>query len=54
MKTDIEIARSVRMKPIADIARQMGIDPEDLEMYGKYKAKVPLKYIDAGGKTTRG
>ncbi|WP_294596547.1 formate--tetrahydrofolate ligase [uncultured Rikenella sp.] len=46
MKTDIEIARSVRMKPIADIARQMGIDPEDLEMYGKYKAKVPLKYID--------
>ncbi|WP_297628111.1 formate--tetrahydrofolate ligase [uncultured Rikenella sp.] len=46
MKTDIEIARSVRMKPIADIARQLGIDPEDLEMYGKYKAKVPLKYID--------
>lgn len=46
MKTDIEIARSVRMKPIADIARQLDIDPEDLEMYGKYKAKVPLKYID--------
>lgn len=46
MKTDIEIARSVRMKPIADIARQLGIDPEDLEMYGKYKAKVPLKYIN--------
>lgn len=46
MKTDIEIARSVRMKPIADIARQLGIDPEDLELYGKYKAKVPLSYID--------
>lgn len=46
MKTDIEIARSVRMKPVTEIARQLGIDPEDLELYGKYKAKVPLSYID--------
>lgn len=46
MKTDIEIARSVRMKPVTEIARQLGIDPEELELYGKYKAKVPLSYID--------
>lgn len=46
MKTDIEIAREVKLKPIADIAGQLGIDPEDLILYGKYKAKVPLKYID--------
>lgn len=46
MKTDIEIARSVKMKPITEVARQLGIDPDDLELYGKFKAKVPLKYID--------
>lgn len=46
MKTDIEIARSVRMKPVTEVAGQLGINPEDLEMYGKYKAKVPLSYID--------
>lgn len=46
MKTDIEIARSVRMKPVTEVARQLGIDPDDLELYGKYKAKVPLSYID--------
>ncbi len=49
MKTDIEIARSVRMKPVTEIARQLGIDPEELELYGKYKAKVPLSYIDKEG-----
>lgn len=46
MKTDIEIARSVRMKPVTEVARQLGIDPDDLELYGKYKAKVPLSYIN--------
>ena len=44
--TDQEIARSVKMLPIGDIARKIGIDPDDLELYGKYKAKLPLKYID--------
>lgn len=46
MKTDMEIARSVWMKPVTEVAEHLGIDPEDLELYGKYKAKVPLKYID--------
>ncbi len=46
MKTDIEIARSIKMKHISEIAASMGIDEDDQEPYGKYKAKIPLKYID--------
>jgi len=34
------------MRPIEEIAKQLGIDPDDLELYGKYKAKLPLTYID--------
>jgi len=37
---DIEIARSVKLKKITEVAKQVGIDEEDLELYGKYKAKV--------------
>ena len=40
MKTDIEIAQSVEMKPITEIAATAGIDDKYLEQYGKYKAKV--------------
>jgi len=46
MKTDIEIAHEIKMKPIVEIADILGIDREDLIPYGKYKAKVPLKYIN--------
>lgn len=46
MKTDIEIARSVRMRPVTEVAKDLGINPDDLELYGKYKAKVPLTYIN--------
>jgi len=44
--TDLEIARKVEMKPIGEIAKKLGINPDDLELYGKYKAKLPLKYIN--------
>jgi formate--tetrahydrofolate ligase len=44
MKTDMEIARAVRMQPVTEIAGRLGISAEDLELYGKYKAKVPLSY----------
>lgn len=44
--TDIEIADSVKMSPITDIATKAGINPEDIELYGKYKAKLPLSLID--------
>lgn len=43
--TDLEIAQSTPMKPITDIANRLGITPEDLELYGKYKAKLPLSLI---------
>lgn len=46
MATDIEIARKVQLKPITQIAAQLGIGEDDLELYGKYKAKLPLKYKD--------
>lgn len=45
MKTDIEIAQSVAMKPITEIADNAGIAPEYLECYGKYKAKVDLSLL---------
>src|SRR5262245_60819854 len=37
---DIEIARAVRLRPITEIAAKVGIQEADLELYGKYKAKV--------------
>ena len=40
MKTDIQIAQEATMLPITEIAEQVGLTPEDLEMYGKYKAKL--------------
>ena len=39
---DIEIAQSVEMRDIRTIAATAGIDPENIELYGKYKAKLPL------------
>ena len=39
-KTDIEIAQSCEMKPITEIAKTANISPEDIEQYGRYKAKV--------------
>ncbi|MEG2755455.1 MAG: formate--tetrahydrofolate ligase, partial [Mucinivorans sp.] len=44
MSSDIDIARMATMQPIQNMATKMGIDLDDLELYGKYKAKIPLKY----------
>ena len=44
--TDIEIAQRCEMIHIKDIANKLCIQEDDLEMYGKYKAKLPLKLID--------
>jgi len=43
---DLEIARKARLRPISEIAEKFGVTPEDIEMYGKYKAKLPLRFID--------
>ena len=40
MKTDIEIAQSATMKPIGEVAANLGISEDELEFYGKYKAKL--------------
>ena len=40
MKTDIQIAQEAKMLPITDIATQLGIKDDELELYGKYKAKI--------------
>ncbi len=50
MMTDIEIAQSVEMRPITEIAANAGIPTEDLELYGKYKAKLPLSLLKEEGK----
>ena len=46
MKTDIQIARECELKPISDIASQLGIAPEEIEPYGRYMAKIPVSHID--------
>ena len=46
MKTDIEIARSVQMRRITDVAEDLGIPEEKVAQYGHYMAKVPLSLID--------
>ena len=43
MKTDIEIAQAHTLRPIQEIAAAAGIAPDDLEQYGRYKAKVDLR-----------
>jgi formate--tetrahydrofolate ligase len=44
--TDIEIAQAGKMIPIKNIAQKLGIGEDDIEMYGKYKAKLPLHLIN--------
>lgn len=44
--TDLQIAKTVALKHISDVSKSFGIEPNEIEMYGKYKAKLPLKFID--------
>lgn len=46
MLTDLEIAQRARMRPIAEIAGILGIDENEIELYGRYKAKVRLDVIE--------
>ena len=47
MKTDIEIAQESVMQPIAEIAEKLGMSADDIELYGKYKAKLSEDYIES-------
>ncbi|MCH5274368.1 MAG: formate--tetrahydrofolate ligase [Lachnospiraceae bacterium] len=46
MKTDIEIAQEAVMQPITEVAAKLDIGAEELELYGKYKAKISDEYIN--------
>lgn len=46
MNRDLEIAKASKMRPIVDIAAKLGVAEEDLHMYGRHIAKLPLKLID--------
>ena len=45
MKSDIEIAQEAVLKPITEISEALGITDEELEMYGRYKAKLSEEYL---------
>lgn len=47
MKTDIEIAQEAVMEPIERVAAGLGIEPEELELYGRYKAKLTEGFMDS-------
>ncbi len=46
MKTDIQIAKEATMLPISEIAKQLGVKDDELEFYGKYKAKITDEFLD--------
>lgn len=46
MKTDVQIAQEAKMRPISEIAEQIGVLDDELELYGKYKAKVSLDVFE--------
>lgn len=45
MKTDIQIAQESKLEPIVEVAKSIGISEDDLELYGKYKAKISSEYL---------
>lgn len=46
MKSDVQIAQEAKLKPITEIAERLDINDDELELYGKYKAKVSLKLLE--------
>ena len=47
MLTDIEIAQQAEMEPIKNVAAKLGMSEDDIEMYGKYKAKISDEYMQS-------
>ena len=45
MLTDVQIAQNAKMLPIKEVAAQIGLSEDDLELYGKYKAKITMETI---------
>ena len=46
MKSDIEIAQEAVMLPIKEVAQNIGLTEDDIELYGKYKAKISNEYYE--------
>jgi formate--tetrahydrofolate ligase len=46
MSSSLEIAQEARLRPIAEIAAAAGLEPDEIDLYGKYKAKVDLSVLD--------
>ena len=46
MKSDIDLAHEVELKPIVEVAKELGREEEDLLLFGKYKAKVPVQTLE--------
>ena len=54
MQSDIEIAKNAKMLPIAEVAEKIGLTPDDLELYGKYKAKISQEAMRRMAKKPQG
>lgn len=54
MKTDIEIAQETALWPVLSVAERIGMQPDDLELYGKYKAKISEEYMEKIDKNPEG
>ena len=50
MKSDIEIAQEAKMEPIVKVAESIGLDEDDIDLYGKYKCKLSLDILNKEGK----
>ncbi len=46
VRSDIEIALDAKMEPITEVAKKVGIEPDEIDLYGKYKAKITDELID--------
>src|SRR5262245_19288904 len=46
MPSSLEIAQAARLRPVADIARQLGLDDDEFDLYGRHKAKVDLSVLE--------
>ena len=44
--TDIDIARQAKMEPIDEVAGRLGLEPQEVESYGRYKAKLSLRVME--------
>ena len=54
MLSDLDIAQKAKMRPICDIAHALGIQEDELELFGEYKAKVDLTILDRLATARRG